>query len=174
MKKNQKMIITVVLVVLIVLVGFTLFNGKDSSSEKDTDDTAQVIDNNTTASSSIKEQGAEGLSVTGIKVEEQNPGRIVVVNQVLIDAPGWVVIREDANGRPGNILGARLFGKGSNSGVIQLLNSMKVGKSYFAVVHKDNGNEAFELAKDTILKDANGTEVMTKFAVTQGSDAPIQ
>jgi hypothetical protein len=43
-----------------------------------------------------------------------------------------------------------------------------------AVVHTDNGDGSFDVKQDKILKDANGKDVMTKFSVTQGSDAPTQ
>ena len=172
MRKNQKTIITIILIVLIILAGYWLFTGNGSNTN--TAEIPAVIDNNTAASSSVQEQGAEGLSSVGVKVEDQNPGRIVVVNQVLVNNPSWVVIHEDAGGKPGNLMGARLFEKGSNSGVIQLLNSMKDGKSYFAVIHTDNGNSTFELQKDAVLKDQSGKEIMIKFVASTGSDKPTQ
>jgi hypothetical protein len=174
MRKTKNLIITIVLIVLVGITGYLVFTNTSSNGNRDDGDKPAIIDNNTAASSSVTEEGGAGLASTGIKIEDQNPGRIVVVNQVLIETAGWVVIHEDSNGTPGNILGARIFEKGSNSGVIQLLSSMKVGKSYLAVVHTDNGDGSFDVKQDKILKDANGKDVMTKFSVTQGSDAPTQ
>jgi hypothetical protein len=93
---------------------------------------------------------------------------------VYLASPAWVVIRESNNGTAGNLMGARLFEKGSNSGIVQLLTSMKVGKSYIAEVHTDDGDALFDLKKDAILKGSDGKAIMATFRATEGSDKPTQ
>jgi hypothetical protein len=168
-KNTPRIIISVIIIVIVIGIGYVVLKGGKSGDT--TTVKPVVIDNNTAASSSATEEGVS-LKGVGITVDDQNPGFLVVVSQVFVNAPSWVVIHEDVNGTPGNILGARLFEKGSNSGIIQLLNSMKVGKSYLAVVHGDNGDGTFDLKKDTILKGTDGKNIMAKFSVTQGSDKP--
>jgi hypothetical protein len=168
--KTSRIIIPLIVLVIIVIVGYYISKGAGTSTKK-VEEVSEVIDTSSAASSTATEEGA-GLTAVGITVDDQNPGKIVVVSQVFVNAQSWVSIHEDTNGTPGNLLGGRLFEKGSNSGIIQLLNPMKVGKSYLAVVHTDNGDQLFDLKKDPILKSADGKNVMTKFSATQGSDKP--
>jgi hypothetical protein len=169
---NQKVRIIIALVVGILL-GFGIFKVWDNSSTpavEETDSTG-IVNTNKPASSKLTE---EGSTVSGngqaIKVEDQNPGRVVVVYQVSLDKPAWVVVREDAGGKPGNILGARLFDKGNNSGIVELLRPMQDGKNYFATLMSDDGDNSFDLKKDLPIKDASGNEIASKFAVFKGSD----
>jgi hypothetical protein len=169
---STRIVIIIVVVLLIALGAYWAF-GRGSSTPPPS--TTQIIDNSGIASSTATEEGVGGVTGTGpgIIVDDQNPGHLVVVSQVSLTKPGWVVIHDDNNGVPGNILGARLFDKGKNSGIVELLRALQNGKTYLAVIHEDDGNQhVFSVKTDLPLKDASGTIVMTKFVVNQASDKP--
>src|SRR3989344_5238479 len=48
-----------------------------------------------------------------LQVRNQPPGDSVLIDAVILAQNGWVVIHEDRDGQPGNILGARRLGEGS-------------------------------------------------------------
>ncbi|MCC2631031.1 MAG: hypothetical protein K0S38_840 [Candidatus Paceibacter sp.] len=174
MNQNMRIIIAIVIGIIIGFVTFNVTNKKTTVAEVPEEDTSGLVDTNAPASSKLTEEGSTPVSngSVAIKVEDQNPGRVVVVYQVSLEKPGWVVIHEDTNGKPGTMLGARLFDKGSNSGLVELLRPMADGKNYFAVVYNDDGNFSFDPKKDLVIKDASGKEIMSKFAVFKGSDKP--
>ena len=171
--QNVKIGIAVVVGIIIALAGIWLLNNKGASAPSNQDSGPALVDNNTIASSTLTEEGNAGIvgNNPGIKIDDQNPGRQVVVAQVSLRSPGWVLIRDNINGKPGNILGARLFDKGKNSGIVELLRPMLIGKSYFAAISNDDGNpHLFEPKKDLPIKDASGAEIMTPFSVTKATD----
>jgi hypothetical protein len=173
--QNVRIGIAVVVGIIIALAGIWLWNNRTLSapSASTTDTTGTIVDNNTAASSTITEEGNAGIvgNGPGIKIDDQNPGRLVTVAQVSLMTPGWVLIRDNNNGTPGNILGARLFDKGKNSGIVELLRPLIIGKSYFAAISNDDGNiHIFDPKKDLPIKDANGKDIMIKFSVTKATD----
>ncbi len=100
----------------------------------------------------------------GVIVQDQSAGNKVDVAQVVLKTPGWVAIHDDVNGQPGRILGAKLFDSGKLNGNVELLRNTENGKSYFAVLHTDDGNyKSFNAQTDTILKNAQGEMIMVKF-----------
>jgi hypothetical protein len=115
------------------------------------------------------EVGASDVTLSGenaILVRDQKPGIIVNVELVALENAGWVVIHEDNNGILGNALGAQLFLAGVNSGTVELLRGMEAGNTYYAVVRQDDGDGAFDLARDLLLSDGRGNPVQVSFIAT--------
>lgn len=110
----------------------------------------------------------------GVIIENQAAGRSVKVSQIVLEAPGWIAIRDDINGQPGpRILGAKLFDKGTNTGTVELLRATESGKSYFAIIHTDDGSfKNFDSKLDKPLLDDSGNQIMVKFDVGTSS-APV-
>lgn len=110
-------------------------------------------------------------SITGggmiMVVSPQAPGKNVVVAKVSMTISGWVAIHEETSGKPARILGARRFDKGVYSDVnVELLRATESGKIYYAMLHADDGDRAFDVKKDMPIKDSSGSLVMVKFTVT--------
>lgn len=107
----------------------------------------------------------------GVIIENQAAGRSVKVSQIVLEAPGWIAIRDDVNGKPGpRILGAKLFDKGTNTGTVELLRATESGKSYYAILHTDDGSyKNFDSKLDKALLDDSGNQIMVKFDVGQVS-----
>jgi hypothetical protein len=174
MPKKQRGPIIILIVVVVVIIGAILiWNSNKTANKNDASkDATSIVDNNVVASSTLNEEGGGGITGTGagIVVDDQNPGRVVTVNQVSLTKPGWVIIKEAVNGKPGSIIGARLFGQGKNSGLIELLRPMVIGRSYYAVVYNDDGDQKYDPKKDLVLKGTNGADIMVLFAVTKATD----
>lgn len=98
-----------------------------------------------------------------VAVNDQPSGNKVVVANVSLSNDAWVAIHEDNNGKPGKILGARLFNVGSHSGEIELLRNTTKGNIYYAMLHSEDGDNKFDLIYDTPLQGSDGNPVMIKF-----------
>ena len=127
------------------------------------------------AVSSLNENDGSAQTIAqapSLKVGDQNPGKMVVVAQAVLDQPEWVVIHDsDSNGQPGNVLGARLFAKGRNSGIVQLLQATVAGQKYIAVVHTYSGAKTpFDSKVDLPMKTASGDLIMSTFSVTKATN----
>jgi hypothetical protein len=137
----------------------------------DQDTTSQMTnDTNNQASTTVASiQGDNGLIVA-----EQQPGKMVTISDMALKQPTWVAIRDDINGTPGpKILGATLFDANATTGTVELLRATEAGKSYFAILHVDDGNtKAFDSKIDKVLKDPSGSDVMVHFTVA-GSNAAV-
>lgn len=116
---------------------------------------------------------------TGMRVEEnavvaqdQKPGSAVVVSQVYLAAPGYVVIHEVS----GKILGSSaLLQAGQNNNVtVQLYRATKDGEMLHAMLHNELGhNTAFDEKVDMPVKSKSGSPIMGMFTISaQASDSP--
>lgn len=96
-----------------------------------------------------------------VDVEDQPAGNSVKISSIVLNEMGWVVIHEDASGKPGNVLGAALVFAGEHSLVpVELLRNTEKGKTYHVVLHTDNGDRVFDLKKDFPITDSAGNVQM--------------
>jgi len=100
-----------------------------------------------------------------VSVSDQKAGRIVYASQVVFEKESWLVIREQVDGKIGNILGARRYPSGTHIGVVNLLRNTEPGRIYYAVIFIDDGDGEFDFKKDTKLVDDKGNVVTTIFKV---------
>ena len=115
------------------------------------------------------------IAKNAIYVAEQVPAKNVSVAVVQFERPGFVVIHEDINGRPGKILGASaLLSKGETKDVLVVFSRMTVdGETLYAMIHLDDGDKVFEAGEDYPAKDSiSGESVMTIFIVTKDATEP--
>ncbi|TSC78972.1 MAG: hypothetical protein G01um101433_32 [Parcubacteria group bacterium Gr01-1014_33] len=112
---------------------------------------------------------ATGMISSGknsVSVSDQVQGHTVKVESVSLEKTAWVVIHEDREGKPGNILGAHRFPAGSGSGEVELLRDTAEGKVYYAMIHTDDGDGTFDYKKDVPLAGSSGAPLMVKFTAT--------
>jgi len=100
-----------------------------------------------------------------IMVKDQPAGFRVIVDSVTLVDGGWVAIREDNEGEPGNILGAQKFEDGTNTGEVELLRNTVEGGTYYAVLIADDGDGEFDHKKDSPIIDNLGDPVLSQFKV---------
>lgn len=106
-------------------------------------------------------------TTTALLVAEQLPGKMAVIGQVNLGKMSWIAIHEYRNGKNGEVLGARVFTSGKQSGIIQLNKPMLDGGVYSAVVHDYDGKKEFDSKssyKPTIGTD--GKPIMVIFAAS--------
>lgn len=135
-------------------------------------------DSNNTSNSG--NNGDNGASVIGsisrlagnaIFVSNQKPGETVEVGLVQFENPGFVVIQEDNDGKPGRVIGSKLFPAGQSEGIIELNESTEDGKTYHAVLWDDNADNKFAEADDVAIPTDDGV-LMSTFEV--GDDYEVQ
>lgn len=103
-----------------------------------------------------------------IAVNDQASGSNVEVSFITLARDGWVVIHEERDGKPGNILGALRFNAGeSQKGVVELLRPTVEGKTYFAMIHLDDGDRQFDHTKDLPVTDQQGNVIMMRFVASE-------
>ena len=126
-----------------------------------------------TAASSLTDIASATAELSGANaiVAGDQPAGDAVAIEVNADKTSWAVIHEDAAGKPGKILGAQIFPAGKHLGSIVLLRSTEAGKKYYAMLHTDDGDRAFDYTTDLPLTNESEEPIMTAFTTTT---APAQ
>ncbi len=121
-------------------------------------------------SNSPTPQGIVAGDQNSIVVGDQDPDAVaVLLDQVSLIKPGFVVIQENRNNQPGAVLSvSTLFQPGfyQNKTVIM---SIKPGARYFATLYGDDGNGKFDIQNDAVLTDPAGTVVRVQFGTKKSS-----
>jgi len=103
-----------------------------------------------------------------VEVSNQAAGSSVTLATVSMAANGWVVIHEDMDGAPGNILGAQRFDAGAyEGGRVELLRSTVSGGRYYAMLHLDDGDKSFDHKLDLAIRDGAGNLVVMMDFIAQ-------
>ena len=133
-------------------------NTKDQSASVGDLDTAALSADGTVAT------GVAATGEAGVDVGDQSAGTTIVLKSVTLPQTGWVAIHEDNSGVPGNILGAQRLDAGTtNLGNVTLLRGTTAGGTYYAMLHADNGDGAFDPHVDLPMLGADGKPVMMVF-----------
>lgn len=115
------------------------------------------------------EQGGESVvmeSKNSVTVSDQLAGFSVIISEIVSENGGWVVIHEDADGKPGNILGAQRVDTGSFEDItVDLLRNTEEERTYYAMLHEDDGDKQFNHGKDSAVISLNGAPVMDAFDI---------
>ena len=105
-----------------------------------------------------------------VMVVDQTAGTRVLITSVEFAKDGWVVVHENASGKPGRILGAQRFIAGSYRDVsVDLLRATDAGAKYSAMLHTDDGDHLFDTAKDIPVIDSAGMLIMANFRTLSGA-----
>ncbi len=150
--KTWQWVVTVIVIIVLILLGYYTFKGSDTSV---TDD----VTKSPTASIST--------DANRVVISDQFPGNIVYVSSVQLENPGFVVIKKDNAGVPGEVIGSQYFDKGINPGKVTLKSSTVEGGTYYAIIYSDtDGDKIFNEAKDMPVKDKTGNIIMKLFRAT--------
>lgn len=109
-----------------------------------------------------------GTGINTVSADSQPAGNTVSV-AVKLEKETWVAVHEEAAGKPGRILGAQLFTAGTHFGKVDLLRGTVVGGKYYAMLHADDGDRKFDLAKDQPLVTGAGAAITDEFTATAGA-----
>jgi hypothetical protein len=90
----------------------------------------------------------------------------VVIDQVVSDGPGWIVIHADSEGAPGAIIGYSPVANGLNSNVQVLIDETLTTDVLFAMLHTDSGVLAtYEFPGADLPATRGGSVVMEAFSI---------
>ena len=102
-----------------------------------------------------------------VLVSDYTAGKTVTVARVVLEKPGYVMIHEDASGKPGAIIGtSTLLSAGESTDVV--VNLKRAGKDeevLYAMLHMDDGDGKFVATTDLPVTDSQGNVVMMNFIV---------
>lgn len=90
-----------------------------------------------------------------LDVPDQFPGLVAFVSRVDLPAGGFVVIKKNNAGQPGDVIGATFFDKDTRIGNVDLSEATVDGQSYWAEAWTDNGDAVFSLTADKIVTKAD-------------------
>lgn len=186
MTERTYQVIIGILVLIILLGGGWLLGDKmrqakitgamatsTSDSRATLADTAMSpTDPDTSSNSAMQTPGASPMTPAptmpsqgeAISVDGQSAGMIVTVGSVTFSKPGWIAVR-DSNSRT---LGAAWFPEGTHKDVtVSLLRATTPGMRYQAMLYIDDGDKKFDLHKDTLVTNSDGSVGGTLFTVGQ-------
>lgn len=149
-------IVTIIIIIVLIVLGIMMFRGKG----------AQDTTTDTTTTGTTDDGLASG-QINRVVVSDQFPGNVVYVSSAQLNSAGWVVVHKDEAGKPGKIIGSVYFEKGIAPGKVTLSENTVEGGIYYAMLHSDDGDKVFNVAKDLPLKDAAGNTIMKLFRVSQ-------
>lgn len=111
-----------------------------------------------------------------IYVADQLPGRKILVNAVILEKPGFVVIHAASGEAVGAVLGnsGLLMGRQQQKVEINLNEPVADNDALFAMIHLDNGDGKFDPAQDNPGQDSLGNDVMMKFRVDKNADPNVE
>lgn len=168
---TQKLVIGVIILIALAL-GAYLFIGKSNTSMTAGEHSEDGI--NEAESMTGDMMRAEANAVVA---PEQKPGNSVTIAQVVLAAPGYVVIHEDSNGAPGTVLGASaLLSAGQSDKItVALTRATKDGEKLHAMLHSEtNGNSTFEAAADTPVQSIMGGPINGWFEISSTAEENVE
>lgn len=174
-EQNKPLVIAVIITFVIAFwIGFAagwLITGRktgspvlETGSEASNEEVIAAEEEETSVLSSSTPTNGIGNS---IEVIDQLASINAAIASVTLTNEGWVVIHEDREGKPGNVLGAAWLPGGSHQNVtVDLLRAMEAGRRYYAILHHEvdgEGNHRFDLGKDLPLQNAEGKIITVSF-----------
>lgn len=142
-----------------IITPFTL--STETSNIKNVDEI--VEDEVVTDSVEVEDKKAVGITDVTINVENQVAGSIVSIDRVVSSTGGWIVIRNNTYGTPGNVIGTQHFDAGMFDGTVKLLRNTRIGNIYYAVLYNDNGDGIFNLRTDKPIVDSASNVIADTF-----------
>ena len=91
--KTWQWVVTVIVIIVLIIIGVMVFGNKGSQAPA------------TTAPVSTATSTSQSGSVNRIVMADQYPGNVAYISSVQLQNGGWVVIKNDNNGQPGDVIG---------------------------------------------------------------------
>ena len=155
-------------------IGASVGEALDEEAQEDGEEMQDIDstdDENSSGEGSMIKEGEAMMSPKSVGTEavtadDQPAGTMITIAKMNLPIVAWIAIHENDNGVPGWILGARRFEAGETTGLVELLRGTIAGKSYFAVIHAEDGDGAFNLRKDLPIVNVDGAMILDGFTAT--------
>lgn len=165
-QKNNSKVVWIVGAVVVCVIAALIFIGQRDKSESigsNATTTATKTERKTDATEPTTVTPVIG-SMEGLTVPSpQDAGMEVLVEVASVPAPTWIVVYENNNGKPGNVLGAAFFTQTISSDSISLLRGTQPGRTYFVGKTHDDGDRKYALDIDPVVRDDEGNPVLVEF-----------
>lgn len=119
--------------------------------------------------------GSLRIGENAIFISDQKPANTVAVGFAYLADSGYVAIHQiKSDGSPGVFLGTSgVLSRGETSSFFIGLSRRSInGEELLAMLHRDNGDGAFDAAQDLPVKDTGGNVIMMKFLVSDTAEQP--
>lgn len=157
MQNNKSIIITVaVLAVLLIVVIALVLTRSDNEVE--------LAGNNDQVSNDVA-----GDESNLIIVNDQLPGNVVFYSNLNLAEDGFVVVRDEIDGRPGDVVGVKVVEAGEGlTGEVELDEPTVEGSRYYVELYVDtNENGVFDADEDDPVVTASGNNVRVRITATE-------
>lgn len=157
MQNNKSLIITIGILVVLVAAAVALYMTRTAAEEIPNDNNTDVVGN------------ASGDDLNSVVVNDQVPGDVVFYNNLILSEDGFVVVRKDELGVPGEIIGVKTVEAGDNApGNIDLIEPTVEGGKYFIELYKDvDENGVFNEEVDTLIRTSTNRAIRVEITTTE-------
>ncbi len=155
-------------------------DGEFTFGDDDSEDVPATVDDEVVQapfSVEIDEEDDSGDHTPAVSVDDQtispDNADTVSITEATVDQVGFVVVHADADGEPGEVLGASSsLEPGTSEGLeVTLDRDAEDGETLWAMLHHDDGSGEFEDAEtDPPVTEGNDEPVVDSFAVTIDED----
>ncbi|MCH7952057.1 hypothetical protein IH980_04955 [Patescibacteria group bacterium] len=159
--------IWVVIILAVVLIAYAIWT---TQTQRPTAPAVEEVVEEVTEAGEASPSGEVRIfEDSEVEISDTTLGDTVIATRVLLSVPGYVVIHEDADGKPGAIIGASdLLPKGESEGmVVELDRPTEEGEVLYAMLHFDDGDLEFDAASDDPIIDEEGNIVLMKFVIIE-------
>jgi hypothetical protein len=149
--QNRIILLLFIVSVFLCIGGLYFFtNPSDIIGKKVVDDTISKTQN--------KEDTAQNKPENMLSAGKQSPGKMLVIDSVILKNGGYVIVYENTSEPTGEILGASQYlSVGEHTNIsISLSRKVTSGEFFNAMIHGDNGDHVFDIVKDAPLRDKDG------------------
>lgn len=174
MNKNT----TIIAIVAVIIIGLAVWYFSLSNPEaqipvtsNDTVEEGSVVHNLPTDGQNT---GFAKLGSNAIYVAEQRPGKVIVINIVNLEFPGYVVIHESKDGKPGAVIGASplISGLEGKNLKITLNREVKDGEELMAMLHSEKSGSGFDATVDIPVLDSLSNAMGMIFQISASAPDP--
>jgi len=160
--KTWQWVVTVIVIIILIIIGVMVFGNKGSQAPATTSPVGTAT--------STSQSGA----VNRIVMADQYPGNVAYISSVQLANGGWVVIKNDNAGQPGDVIGEAYSAAGINPVKVTLSSPMVDGGTYYAILYTGNNATAFDATAEQPLTDSTGAIIMHVFHSSATADASLK
>ena len=107
---------------------------------------------------------------TGAQIKNQQVGNAVIVDTIVIEKPGFVVVRALGYAKkPGDVLAAGPYLEAGAYSIVSIAmpKTLVSGQRYALTIAQDDGDKTFDAAKDTFVTTSDGTMLFAPFTAVK-------